>query len=230
MSLVAPSTNKSGSLAVPLRRAASLAMVAGYVNAIGFTDLGGIFPAAMTGNTTQLGVDAAGGRWQLITMIGCTMLSFFAGGLFSSYMQRRIGKPVVELVLMAILVSTAQIVRHFSPDPLPLELPILADAMAMQGETISRFGGTSLQTIVVTNSLLRFADFIAGRYLYHDLDSRPSLLDVSLPGSAWMAYFIGACLGALANSFLGFALVPAILLLLLTSVDIYFSSQEIAVR
>jgi uncharacterized membrane protein YoaK (UPF0700 family) len=38
--------------------------------------------------------------------------------------------------------------------------------MAMQGETVSRVDGIPIQTIVVTNNLLKFADGIVGRYLY----------------------------------------------------------------
>lgn len=40
----------------------------------------------------------------------------------------------------------------------------------MQCETIARFGGVSLQTLVVTNNIIKFSDAITGRFI-----SRPYL-------------------------------------------------------
>ena len=40
-----------------------LAGIAGYVDAMGFRHLGGVFVSFMSGNTTRLGVDIAMGDW-----------------------------------------------------------------------------------------------------------------------------------------------------------------------
>lgn len=202
-----------------------LATVAGYLNAVGFLDLGGIYPAAMTGNTTQLGIALGKVDGARIALVGFTLLCFFCGGLFSSFIQRRLANPGLELVMMAVLILIAQFVRFFASDTLPLELPLLACAMAMQGETVSRFGGTSLQTVVVTNNLLKFASGIVGRYLYYP-EGRTHLLDVILPGSAWLAYLAGAAFGVLAHFFLPVALSPPIFILLFVAGDLQWSGAS----
>lgn len=95
----------------------------------------------------------------------------------------------------------------FAPNPAAIELPLLAAVMAMQGETISRFGGVAIQTVVVANNLLKFAAAIVGRYLPNGKRShatggeagRTTQADVILPGCAWLAYTVGAGSAALAS-------------------------------
>jgi hypothetical protein len=49
---------------------------------------------------------------------------------------------------MAAILAVASIVRFHAPARIPVELPLLALAMAIQGETIDRCGGVSLQTVL----------------------------------------------------------------------------------
>ncbi len=216
------------SIAVPFRRVLSLGLVAGYIDALGFIDLGGIYTAAMTGNTVQLGISFASEKWAHFTLVGATLAAFFGGALFSSFIRRLLPHPALELIIMAGLIGAAQLVHLFVPHPLAFELPLLAVSMAMQGETISRFGGQSIQTIVVTNNLVKFADSIIGRYVLFDANAKApgrrgaqaSRADVVLPGIAWFAYSLGAASGAYASFYLGLAFIPPVLLLLLTTADL----------
>lgn len=221
MARMAPNAGTPVAFSLTLRRLVCLGLVGGYLNAIGFIDLGGLYPAAMTGNTTQLGVAIVKFEWMRVFLIGSTVFCFFMGGILSSYLQRAIVHPSLELVLMIVVVSAAQFVRMVTNDPVPWELPLLACGMAMQGETLSRFSGSSIQTIVVTNTLLKFADALVGRYLRYDKARRTSLVDVIVPGSAWTAYLIGAGSGVVASMFLQYALLPAIVLLGALSLDVY---------
>ena len=50
-------TSPPQGIGIAVRRVLSLALVAGYIDALGFFDLNGIYTAAMTGNTVQLGID-----------------------------------------------------------------------------------------------------------------------------------------------------------------------------
>src|ERR1700741_3237683 len=47
-----------------LALACALSALAGYVDAIGFLHLGGLFVSFMSGNSTRLGVNLAAGNWQ----------------------------------------------------------------------------------------------------------------------------------------------------------------------
>jgi uncharacterized membrane protein YoaK (UPF0700 family) len=142
-------------IGIPARRILSLALVAGYVDALGFFDLNEIYTAAMTGNTIQLGIAFVREQWAQLAVVGTTLGAFFCGALFSSFIRRRLPHAAWVLLIMAPLLLAAQAVRLFAPNPAAIELPLLAAVMAMQGETISRFGGVAIQTVVVTNNLLK---------------------------------------------------------------------------
>ena len=144
-------------IGIPARRILSLALVAGYVDALGFFDLNEIYTAAMTGNTIQLGIAFVREQWAQLAVVGTTLGAFFCGALFSSFIRRRLPHAAWVLLIMAPLLLAAQAVRLFAPNPAAIEMPLLAAVMAMQGETISRFGGVAIQTVVVTNNLLKFA-------------------------------------------------------------------------
>jgi uncharacterized membrane protein YoaK (UPF0700 family) len=213
----APHNDADEGLAVPARRVTSLALIAGYINAVGVMHLNGIYVGAMTGNSVQFGVTVAGGKWPSLAVILATVWSFFVGGLISSYARRRLAHPAFELVIMAGLVLVAQLSCSNLNNPLIFELPLLVIAMAMQGETISRFGGLSIQTLVMTSNLLKLADALVGRYVCDVSDWQeqvPSRSEVVLPACAWVGFAFGATAGALATLHLTLPLLLPVLLLL----------------
>jgi uncharacterized membrane protein YoaK (UPF0700 family) len=126
---------------IPVRHVLSLALVAGYVDALGFFDLNEIYTAAMTGNTVQLGVTVVREEWPRLAVAGATLGAFFCGGLFSSFICRRLPHPAILLVIMAPPLLAAQAVRLDAQNPAAIELSLLAMVIAMQGQTVSRFAG-----------------------------------------------------------------------------------------
>ncbi len=204
-------------LAVSLRRVVGLAAVAGYVEVIGFMDVGGIYPGIMTGNTVQLGLTFAKAQWERLGIIGFAVALFFVGGIISSLIKRHLRRPPLELILMAAILIIASAVRLHATLRIAVELPLLALAMAMQGETISTFGGVSLQTIVVTNNMVKSSDALVGRYLpareAKQSHKAPELREVLMPGLAWLSYSVGAGAGATAAAWFQLPLlVPAVML------------------
>ena len=55
-----------------------LAGIAGYVDAMGFRHLGGVFVSFMSGNTTRLGVDIAMGDWDKAGQVASIIVLFVA--------------------------------------------------------------------------------------------------------------------------------------------------------
>jgi uncharacterized membrane protein YoaK (UPF0700 family) len=217
-------------LAVSLRRVAALAAVAGYVEVIGFMDVGGIYPGIMTGNTVQLGLTFAKAQWARLGIIAFAIGLFFLGGIISSLIKRHLRRPPIELLLMAAILIAASVVRLHASARIPVELPLLALAMAMQGETIARFGGVSLQTIVVTNNMVKFSDALVGRYLSGAAGKQsakvPQLKEVLMPGFAWLTYSVGAGAGATAAAWVRLPLlVPAIMLVFIVG-DLLVSRSD----
>jgi uncharacterized membrane protein YoaK (UPF0700 family) len=205
-------------LARPLRHVVALSVVAGCVEVIGYMDCGGIYPGIMTGNTVQLGLTSATAQWTRFALIAFAVASFFVGGIIASLIRRHLRRPAVELLIMAAVLLVVSVVRREIGWRVPVELPLLAIAMAMQGEAISKFGGISIQTIVVTNNMVKFTDALVGRYMTRrsGTDLRVALPEVLLPGLAWLCYSVAAGGSALAATHFAFPLlIPAALLILL---------------
>jgi uncharacterized membrane protein YoaK (UPF0700 family) len=215
-----------------IRRTVGLGFVAGFVNTVGFFDLH-VYPGIMTGNTVQLGIAMARNEWHLFRLTALTIACFFVGGIAGSLIRHHLRRPPLELIIIAVLLLAATPVRTKANDTVPLELGLLAMAMAMQGETVSRIGTVSIQTVVVTNNLLHFADALVGRFLSappvsegHGTHSRPSVTEVAIPGCAWASYSIGACASALAIVTVRAPLLFPILVVVLLVVDMLLHSES----
>ncbi|GBQ22985.1 hypothetical protein AA0472_0950 [Acetobacter estunensis NRIC 0472] len=177
-------------------RVLALATTAGYVDAIGFVELHGMFTAAQTGNTTQVGVAIGNGDTATIAALGTVILLFFVGGVLASVFRRSLGAPrhawLVEAVFLAIIQGMQWWQIGFEGSL--FETVLLSVTMALQAQTHSRFSGVSMQTIVVTSNLLKFADNIGG-YLWKRRNGSATFpLTAALPGLGWAGYFVGACL------------------------------------
>jgi uncharacterized membrane protein YoaK (UPF0700 family) len=203
-------------LIVSLRRVVSLGIIAGYVDSLGFIDLKGTYTAAMTGNTVQFGVSFVQGNWTHLGFLAIVLGAFFCGAASGSFIRRRSQGAVAGLTIMAILLLAMQAIRLVIPGAMYVELPLLAFTMAMQGMTISRFGGYFIQTIVATGGLLQFADGVVGR-----LAGSASVAEVLIPGFLCAAYAVGAAFAVLGTAyFAAYAFCVPILLLALTAYDV----------
>lgn len=89
--------------------AALLALTAGFVDAVGFLQLGGFFLSFMSGNTTRLGVGAGGGDWglagQAAGLIGLFLAGVVAGGLAPEGMRYR--QPILLAAVAGLLILAA---------------------------------------------------------------------------------------------------------------------------
>jgi uncharacterized membrane protein YoaK (UPF0700 family) len=207
---------------VSVRRVIALTTVCGFVEVIGFKDAGGIYPAIMTGNTVQLGLSFVQGAWSRFALLGYVIGSFFVGCMIASVIRRHLRRPPLELCIMAAVLVVTGLVREHPALRIPVELPLLALALGMQGETVSRFGAVSLQTLVVTNNMVKFSDAFVGRYFVgkHAKSERPDLAEVWLPGLAWLTYSLAAAAGAAAAGLVSMPLIFPALLLLVVTIDL----------
>ncbi|MFT8355576.1 MAG: YoaK family protein, partial [Gluconobacter japonicus] len=71
-------------IAVSGRRIFILGLVAGYVDALSFVDLGGVFAGAMTGNTTHMGASFVQGNWPHGFLLVGALAIFFASAILTS--------------------------------------------------------------------------------------------------------------------------------------------------
>jgi uncharacterized membrane protein YoaK (UPF0700 family) len=198
-----PSTPTSMStLAQPLVRAALLSAAAGFVEIVGYLDFSGLYPGIMTGNTVQFGYAVISRDLTLAASFGLVLALFFCGCLCGAIAKRVLPERRHLLLAIAAVVAVADLSRHAAALYMRVELPLLALAMAMQGEAIASFGGQSIQTIVVTTNIVKCADAliaVVGAAVRRSGEARASLRTAALPGCAWLGYSGGVMAGALAR-------------------------------
>lgn len=203
------------------RLAVSLAWVGGFIDAVGFIVLAGVFTSNMTGNTAQLGQRLGEAGWAAAGGALYTIGMFFLGALLSGVItvggQRRGIRSIysialsIEMVLLAgFMVAATRI-----PDPeswfyLMVALPALA--MGLQNATITQIAGAVVRTTHVTGVvtdlgletiqfLFWFRDKTRGRFrerlskAFTLSTKHPSLQRLFLLGSIWCSFLAGAVLG-----------------------------------
>lgn len=186
----------------------SLTAIAGYVDAIGFLALGGLFASFMSGASISLGISVSGGQWGalfeaanlicvfLVGAIGATVLAGLAGIL---------GMPLVLLVEGVLLIA-AVLMTLEGWGPYPAILPVVA-AMGVQNTIVRPVNGVRLGVTFMTGTLVALGEGI-GRAILRRGRPRswyPHLL-------LWLSFSIGAAVGAGFYATFGFLAVsgPAV--------------------
>lgn len=178
-------------------RAVLLCLIAGYVDAIGYIDYEHVFAANMTGNTVLMAVSLAEREWPRAAAFAITLAAFVAAALAAEIARRRGLRPVVPLLASGVPL----IIVYAIHPPAELVLPTLAFGMGLQGASVSRFSDINVQTVVVTSTLLKFAEAMVFRLVPGRGDRRPPPPRPALPVFffTWTAYAAGAALSIAAR-------------------------------
>lgn len=141
--------------------AALLAGLAGMVDAIGFLQLGHLFVSFMSGNSTQMALDAGRLRLGEAGAILVLILLFVAGAAGGQVLAHLTGRHHLTAVLTAVLaLLTAAAALGTAPKPMVLAMGALNAAM-------HRAGNVSVSVTFVTGTLVRFGqglgDLVTGR-------------------------------------------------------------------
>lgn len=171
--------------------AVCLAALAGFVDALAFTSLGGFFASFMSGNTTRLGVGLGAGHGGDALTAGALVMSFIGGVIVSSVLVRAAGerhKAAVMAVVTALL-TLAAIVGTVTPGPLVL-VP-LAMAMGTENGVFNRDGEVTIGAASMTGSLVRM-----GQNLASALMGGPDRWAWVPHLALWMGFLAGVVFGA----------------------------------
>jgi uncharacterized membrane protein YoaK (UPF0700 family) len=201
-----------GSMALfeSLLLATLLALGAGFVDAYGYISLGHVFVANMTGTTVLLGVAAAHADATLAGHYVLTVGAFAAGALLGALLKRSCGCGSAPLALGGIVLAG---VALGEPSHITA-LALLAAVMGLQGSAVTRFRSISLQTIVITGTIVRLAEGAVATVLgggrvepdVHEANVHHAL--------TWSGYLVGAGAGGLGLERLGVPLLPPAVALL----------------
>jgi uncharacterized membrane protein YoaK (UPF0700 family) len=181
--------------------ACALSALAGYVDAIGFLYLGGVFVSFMSGNSTQLGVNLAAGRWlnaaEALGVIALFVIGVAAGCLIVlGHGVRR--QPWVLLVEASLLVASG-LCYSFGLSSAAIAVIVLA--MGLENAVFHIQGGGGVGLTYVTGTLvkvgLQVATALRGGARW---DWVPNLL-------LWAALVAGSVCGALAYHWINLAAI-----------------------
>src|SRR4051812_12813066 len=180
----------------PIAIAASC--LAGFVDALGFLASKGFFVSFMSGNSTQLGAEIAGGATLALVPVAL-VLAFVAGALSGALVARRSGtrrRPVVLTLVAAVLAAAALSAWQGAN---ALALVAMAAAMGAENAAIETNGEVKIAVTYMTGTLVKVGQRIADA-----LEGGKRWAWLPYVG-LWAGMVVGAAGGALLHPRLGLA-------------------------
>ena len=203
----------------------ALTGLAGYVDALGFIRLGGLYTSFMSGNTTQLSVALGQGAFAHAVLPGTLLLTFALGAILGGGLSALTPPRFRTMTLLAfetLLLLAALSMGLSAPDHAVASL-FMALAMGMQNAVLAQVQGFRAGATFITGALFSF-----GQKFAQALAGRGSPYGWVGDGAVWLALTVGAFLGALAyGAFALYALVgPAVLAAILAVVAGVFAAVD----
>jgi len=224
-----------------------LAVIAGFVDAVGFITLGRIYTANMSGNSVAVGIELASRHWPEMLRRLWPVLAYLSGALFCRLLieigARYKFRAIVSITAfceMGLLLPVC-IENPLRADSSHLQIVyvgLLASAMGIQNAAVTKVQSVPVHTGFVTgmllNSVEEFTKYLT--WLFERMRSKRDSLSeavrrslgqksfqiaISL-ASVWVSYVAGACCGTLTEFAIHLrALVAPLLgLLIVVAVDL----------
>ena len=196
-----------------------LAAVAGYVDALGFLLLQGVFTSHMTGDTAHMGRAIAAGHGAILIRFAWP-IAMFVAGLFFSATITALGKRLgfhstfgVALGLEAALLFAAPVITGYFP-----LAAALAGSMGIQTLTVTTAAGLRIYTTYMTGNL---AKFVEGAIQFLFTRQRIELRHSIITGGLWIFFVAGVVFGASAQHLWGrkATIAPAMVMATLAAFD-----------
>ena len=176
--------------------AIGLSALAGYVDAIGFIQLGGFFVSFMSGNSTRLGVGLMERSHDAAVAAG--LIALFITGVIAGSLTGRFAKAhrrSVVLLLVAVLLSAAALAAAVGAS----EVAIMAMVLAMGAENavFEHDGELHIGLTYMTGTLVKFGQRVAAAIM-----GGPRFAWAPF-GLLWAGLVAGAVAGATSFHWLG---------------------------
>jgi len=156
------------------------------------------FVGAMTGNTVLLGIDLS--QWHLgdaYFHIGI-IAAFFAAIILTRSALRSEIPPTIPLLVTAAMLAAAEFITS------RWSAAVVAAALGMQNAAVHTIAGVPVNTVFITGNLMQLGSSVQSPSVPQHRDALAVLT------ASWIAYAIGALLGAVALHLIGHPmLVPA---------------------
>jgi uncharacterized membrane protein YoaK (UPF0700 family) len=181
--------------------ACALSALAGYVDGIGYLQLGGLFVSFMSGNSTRMGVAIARGHWETAAQALGLIALFVTGAAAGSLIVLGRGAYRQPFVLLAEALVLAAAVLAYTFGWQGLAIAAIVLAMGLENAVFQIHGGAGLGLTYVTGALVKVGQLMAKaltggpRWAW-----APNLM-------LWAALVAGSVLGALAYVWINLAAI-----------------------
>jgi uncharacterized membrane protein YoaK (UPF0700 family) len=141
--------------------ACALSALAGYVDAIGFLHLGGLFVSFMSGNSTRMGVSLAQGDWPNAAAAFGLIALFVVGAAAGSLivLGRGANRQPWLLLTEALLLAGAALCHSSGYSNAAIAAIVLA--MGLENAVFQIHGGAGLGLTYVTGALVKVGQLLA---------------------------------------------------------------------
>lgn len=176
--------------------AIGLAMLAGFVDALGYLSLGGVFISFMSGNSTRLAVGLSDGTPLIIALIPLGIIVLFVLGVMAGRVIRHIRRdnPSTSILAFMCTVLACSALLH-ELGATTVALILMTIAMGAANNVFFRGGEVSVGVTYMTGTLVKFGQRLAGKFLGEkDSACLPYLL-------LWTGLVTGAILGSIGYGF-----------------------------
>lgn len=177
--------------------AIGLAVLAGFVDALGFLKLQGMFVSFMSGNSTRMAVSAATPVHGSL-FAGALIAAFVAGVMTGTATGTKAGRWRKQTVLaLVVLMLTLAGFAEFVLNGSVVSTLLMASAMGAANATFQRDGEVSVGVTYITGTLVKF-----GQHLTFALSGGPRFAWVPYL-LLWLGLMAGAIAGAMAFPLFG---------------------------
>jgi uncharacterized membrane protein YoaK (UPF0700 family) len=213
-----------------------LTLAAGYVDAVGFLKLDGIYVANMSGNSVAVGIHLSQADWPTV-LERLLPIACYVAGLFAARLLVDLAEVLHfrRFVAASLLVEILFLFLFIQSNALNSGIILATLAMGIQAATVTRFNGVTVHTAFITGSLIRIAETVS-EWLIASLrrnreKSAQARRDSLWFLSVWLAYIAGAVVGAWLFTRIGPSVLIAVCVLLAgLSIPLFLHPRELDPR
>lgn len=181
-----------------------LTAIAGYVDAIGYVELGGLFASFMSGASVSLGVGTSECHWGAVFQGILLIAAFLCGAIAATVVSGTAGLWALPMVLLlegAFLAGAAAMAMAEWPASIAI-FPVVA-AMGVQNTALRPVNGVRLGVTFITGTLVSLGQGLGNALL------RRNPWGWGPHALVWFAFCVGAATGAALYFMFGFIAVAA---------------------
>lgn len=171
--------------------AVGVAALAGFIDALGFLQLGGVFVSFMSGNSTRFAVGMQRAPLSLVSLLPAAMILFFVLGVMGGRLLRHYVTERPSTYILAAMTGVLALAGLGFELGTPVRaIMLMAVAMGAANNIFFRQGEVSIGVTYVTGTLVK-------------LGQRLAALLLKEKGTEWLHYlqlWLGLVLGALAGA------------------------------